>query len=45
MKISINLGYLLIKKKTNQTENCNQKVISASPGYVKSVRLFLLVQF
>ena len=36
---------ILIKKKTNQTEHCNLEVISASPGYVKFLRLLPLVQF
>ena len=35
---------ILIKKKTNQTENCHLEVISASPGYVKFLRLLPLVQ-
>ena len=36
---------ILIKKKTNQTENCNLEVISVSPGYVKFLRRLPLVQF
>ena len=35
-------GLLLIKKKTNQTKNCNVEVISATPGYVK---FMTLIQF
>ena len=36
---------LFTKETTNQTENCNPEVISASPGYVRFVRLLPLVRF